>query len=355
MAPLDKTLGRVSKAATLALLGGLLALPFLPAPDQAPRTAPQSVQRNAGRPPAKAPVQQTPAEKPAAPEARAPATDSAQLEPKDDVWNEAEVAGGLRECLRLLAPVAAEVVIEEPIKKGPCGSPAPLRLRSVGETEKVTLKPAPTMNCRLAARMAQWVDTVLQPAAQEILGSRITRIVGASSYACRNIYNRPNGPLSEHATGSAIDMGRFVTEDGRTISVAGGWGATERDIAAAEKKKAAETEAAAEKRKDEGKAEEPKPPEQAALPKKKPDPEDATGSEGKVIKTGYSAKNPASEGTPDSATLTAATTPAALFLKRLHRGACSMFGTVLGPEANEAHRDHFHFDVKKRRRRAVCH
>ena len=34
-----------------------------------------------------------------------------------------------------------------------------------------------------------------------------------------------------------------------------------------------------------------------------------------------------------------------VFLRRLHKGACGTFGTVLGPDANEAHRNHFHFDL----------
>jgi hypothetical protein len=42
------------------------------------------------------------------------------------------------------------------------------------------------------------------------------------------------------------------------------------------------------------------------------------------------------------------------FLRRLHRGACGIFSTVLGPEANEAHRNHFHFDLAARRRNAFC-
>ena len=42
------------------------------------------------------------------------------------------------------------------------------------------------------------------------------------------------------------------------------------------------------------------------------------------------------------------------FLRRLHKGACGTFGTVLGPEANEAHRDHFHFDLAHRRNGAFC-
>jgi hypothetical protein len=42
------------------------------------------------------------------------------------------------------------------------------------------------------------------------------------------------------------------------------------------------------------------------------------------------------------------------FLRRLHKGACGIFGTVLGPEANEAHRNHFHLDLAPRRRSAYC-
>lgn len=34
----------------------------------------------------------------------------------------------------------------------------------------------------------------------------------------------------------------------------------------------------------------------------------------------------------------------ALFLHDVHRGACRVFDSVLGPEYNAAHRDHFHFD-----------
>ena len=34
----------------------------------------------------------------------------------------------------------------------------------------------------------------------------------------------------------------------------------------------------------------------------------------------------------------------ALFLRDLHRGACRVFDSVLGPDYNAAHRNHFHFD-----------
>jgi hypothetical protein len=44
----------------------------------------------------------------------------------------------------------------------------------------------------------------------------------------------------------------------------------------------------------------------------------------------------------------------AQFLRDVHDGGCKIFGTVLGPEANEAHKNHFHVDIAKRRRTAFC-
>lgn len=40
--------------------------------------------------------------------------------------------------------------------------------------------------------------------------------------------------------------------------------------------------------------------------------------------------------------------PAAAFLRRISRGACRVFPTVLGPDYNAAHQDHLHFDGAER-------
>jgi hypothetical protein len=39
----------------------------------------------------------------------------------------------------------------------------------------------------------------------------------------------------------------------------------------------------------------------------------------------------------------------AAFLRALRDGACRIFNVTLGPDYNEAHRDHFHFDMGPRR------
>ena len=294
------------------------------------------------------PVRQDPPPSPPAAQLASPATQPVPP-PVEDVWTDAQQAAGLRECLRVLAPIATEVELDVPVKKGPCGMSAPVLLRSVGSSARVSFSPPPQMSCRLAAQTAQWVETVLQPAAREVLGSRIARIVGASSYSCRNMYSKPDLPLSQHATGSAIDISAFVTADGRTVRVAKAWGPTERDILAAQKKAAEAAAKAAAKKKD---SKSTKEDTTAASPEKTK----KSSEEAKVHKAGYKTdERPQPPVVATAATLTAAKTRESAFLKRLHSGACTVFGTVLGPEANEAHRDHFHFDVKERKRRGVCH
>jgi hypothetical protein len=41
-------------------------------------------------------------------------------------------------------------------------------------------------------------------------------------------------------------------------------------------------------------------------------------------------------------------------LKAMHKGACGPFGTVLGPNADRYHQDHFHFDTARYRSGSYC-
>lgn len=41
-------------------------------------------------------------------------------------------------------------------------------------------------------------------------------------------------------------------------------------------------------------------------------------------------------------------------LREMHRSACGPFGTVLGPNADVQHRDHFHFDTARHRNGTYC-
>jgi len=46
--------------------------------------------------------------------------------------------------------------------------------------------------------------------------------------------------------------------------------------------------------------------------------------------------------------------PKGRVLRRVHRDACGPFGTVLGPESDRYHRDHFHFDTARHRGGPYC-
>lgn len=46
--------------------------------------------------------------------------------------------------------------------------------------------------------------------------------------------------------------------------------------------------------------------------------------------------------------------PKGRVLRRVHRQACGPFGTVLGPESDRFHRDHFHFDTARHRGGPYC-
>ncbi len=298
---------------------------------------------------------------PSPPTAVVPVQSTVPVDPAAPVtaWSDAEVMTALKECLRLLAPVEVEVEANPAMRKGDCGTPAPILLKSIGSNPKIVLQPAAEVNCPMAVALGQWSKDTLQPAAREAFSSEVTRIVSSSGYSCRNRYGRAGERLSEHALANAIDIGGFGLANGKVVKVAAGWGETARDKIAAAK--------AEQEKKDAAKDKDTKTDKSA---KGDDIPSPAIKSKDQVTRASLK-KDEASDSKTKgpgrkkdiapvdvvevSPTAAAAVSSEGRFLRRLHQGACDAFGTVLGPEANEAHRDHFHFDLKARKRRAVCH
>jgi hypothetical protein len=81
-----------------------------------------------------------------------------------------------------------------------------------------------SLTCRAAVSLALWEQHVVGPAAEQHFGSPVQRIEHFGSYACRNVYGRPNATRSRHATAEAFDVAGFVPADGRRIRVLGHWG-----------------------------------------------------------------------------------------------------------------------------------
>ena len=86
----------------------------------------------------------------------------------------------------------------------------------VSQVAGVVLNPPATINCEEATALSSWVTKGLQPAFQ---GSILALNV-ADSYACRPRNNVPGAQVSVHGLGQAIDISGFVTDTGRTYTVA---------------------------------------------------------------------------------------------------------------------------------------
>lgn len=87
----------------------------------------------------------------------------------------------------------------------------------------VNFSPAATTNCGMANTTANWLDSVVQPAADDAFGERVVGIDVAASFSCRPRNNRRGGKLSEHGMGNAIDISAFTLESGRKVVVEQGW------------------------------------------------------------------------------------------------------------------------------------
>ena len=137
------------------------------------------------------------------------------------LWTDVEVAAASK-CTATLSGVRLDFEPLAPIQQGLCGTPAPILVRSLGvEDKKVELDPPATVSCDLAKALSEWVDA-LQREAKELFGATVVKL-RASSYACRNIYNRAQPPLSQHALANALDVGGFVLSSDEHITVREDW------------------------------------------------------------------------------------------------------------------------------------
>jgi len=100
-----------------------------------------------------------------------------------------------------------------------CGFENAVRIRATG----VAVGAPFSLSCRAAVSLALWERHSLQPEARARLGQPVSRLEHFGSYACRNVYGRPDARRSRHATADAFDVAGFVLADGRRIRVRGGW------------------------------------------------------------------------------------------------------------------------------------
>jgi hypothetical protein len=319
-------------------------------------------------------------------------------------------------CDELLEGLTLDYQPLPPIRKGACGTSAPILVKSVGANPAVAISPPAIMNCRLAAALFIWLEKTVQPSAN-VLGSSVVKIRNASSYKCRRRYGDTNTKISEHAFANALDISEFVFATGQRVKVLGNWpyGARTAAISLAPAlplpnphrvaalfggQNAAvsqETTGAIISVSTRNPAEScivpvtkvsaiplVRPiPRQAAPPPRSPLPQPSPRLSAVLFVTAPAATseakpfisplplggltNPVSKRGNVEAEKVEVTTSvepapprilqpdeAAALLRVIHADGCKIFETVLGPGANAAHRDHFHFDMKKRPYVKIC-
>jgi hypothetical protein len=87
----------------------------------------------------------------------------------------------------------------------------------------VSFNQSATMNCGVANEAARWLESTVQPAAEDAFGERVVGIHVPSAFACRPRNNQRGAKLSEHGMGNALDVSHFVLASGRKVSVLDDW------------------------------------------------------------------------------------------------------------------------------------
>ena len=270
-------------------------------------------------------------------------------------WSDDEVAAAKLDCAKLLSGVTLDYQPLPPLKEGICGAPAPILVKSIAG---VAIEPSATMTCALASGVATWLSKTVQPQAKALLGTQVVKLHNATSYACRNRYGGETTPLSEHALANALDVSEFVFASGETATVLASW---PRVASAPKPPLPSETTGSIVP----AEAASPKAIEAVEITQAKAS---ASSNPFAVIDESQDQSLRRADGggegaSPDASRRSGRAASAvrrseaelkSRFVKAVHDDACLTFGTVLGPEANEAHKNHFHLDMKARRRNAFC-
>ncbi|MGO7907767.1 extensin family protein [Rhizobium leguminosarum] len=123
-------------------------------------------------------------------------------------------------CRRELKRMGVLFDNKPPISNGPaCQVPYPVSLK--GLSGNIGVRPAVTLNCQVTLAFAKWVKNELAPSARYRYWSGIKTIQPLGGYSCRRMNNsrQKYNPMSEHARGNAIDVGKFVLKNGHEIDV----------------------------------------------------------------------------------------------------------------------------------------
>jgi hypothetical protein len=103
---------------------------------------------------------------------------------------------------------------------GGCGGEDLVRLEAIvlPDKHRVSLKPAATLRCGMAAALADWIRSDVEPLAESV-GSRLSDLDNFDSYDCRGRNGVAGALLSEHGRANALDVRGWKLANGQSIGL----------------------------------------------------------------------------------------------------------------------------------------
>ncbi len=121
----------------------------------------------------------------------------------------------------LLGKIEAKAL--PPIEEKLCGTQSPLSVTGVlANGRMVPVAGGVETDCGIASALPAWIESIDSYLLARD-NTRIAEVVVGTSYMCRNVNNGSGGNLSFHAFAGALDVVGFKLEDGRFVTVEGGW------------------------------------------------------------------------------------------------------------------------------------
>nr|WP_244314072.1 extensin family protein [Roseibium denhamense] len=120
-----------------------------------------------------------------------------------------------------------ELTVRSPVDgENGCGFSDAVEVTAVEDGDaRIAFSGPVTITCEFAKVFAEWLRDGVMPASEKHLNSESLLVMTGPGYQCRRRNNLPDGKLSEHALGKAVDISGFVVPEGQAVSVEKDWNA----------------------------------------------------------------------------------------------------------------------------------
>ncbi|WP_176733364.1 extensin family protein [Bosea sp. BIWAKO-01] len=144
------------------------------------------------------------------------------VEPAQDS-SSGQGGGGPSTCIRVFEENGGVVLPSAGgTSTGECAIEDPVTFQrvTIPDGSKIELDSAITVRCPFALEVIAWVRDDLT-ALMKRENSQLAKLAGVGGHACRARNGDAGAPISEHASGNALDVGGLLMQDGRALAFVG--------------------------------------------------------------------------------------------------------------------------------------